>query len=412
MGYYGFAKIGNDNIRSIMSSTLAKEETLGMVSVSSANDLKLSHEETIHLTKNRIVAVDIVRLLAAFIVMIIHLLPFYCDGLYGNDGHHVYKTIIESIAHFYPVPSSLFFVLAGYFACRNITWKKALKNAWWSLIPLVLWCGITLVGGNLLNTSFAQADTSSWLNVLGVNQFFIDSWILNPEGKSAPVDFPLWFMRDLIFLFLLSPILHRWAKYLFPAMLLLSLAPTTRILFNHNPYITCSLYSIFFFMGGCFLRHLSKESQTKALQFCNIWIILGYFLLRLLIWKGYITFAPIAYLDMLGSDLTPPIPVLISVWILYQIARWLELHVRFSKDFALKYAPVTFLTFAAHVLIYRALEKLLPKGDSIIPMLLPFACFILLSVFFFAMKRWCRPLLHPVAHYVLRPDDLKPKQNK
>lgn len=394
-----------------MSSSPLNEEQQETASVPSTDELHLSHEETVHLTKNRIVAVDIVRLLAAFIVMFIHLPYFWETGLERISGTmSVFSTICMNIwtflYHMFPTPSNLFFVLAGYFACRNITWRKACKNAWWCLVPFVLWCGIIIPGWICYHGTAALSETSYGLNLFGINRFFISEWAINPNGKSLPVDLPLWFMRDLIFLFLFSPVLYRSAKYIFPAMIILSLIPYIAPWFNHDSGTTCSLYSIFFFTGGCFLRCFSKEIQTKTLQFCSIWFILAYLILRLLIWKGYISFSPIAYLDQVGGFLTPPIPALLSIWVLYQIARWLELHIRFAKDFALKYAPVTFLTFAVHFPLYTALKILLPTENIGWLFFLPFICFLILTAFFFAMKRWCRPLLHPVAHYVLRPDDL------
>ncbi len=65
---------------------------------------------------------------------------------------------------------------------------------------------------------------------------------------------------------------------------------------------------------------------------------------------------------------------------------------------------MTFLTFATHWIAFPHLR--IPGSN--IPLLYPLLTFIFMALFFFALKRWARPLLHLVAHYKLRPDDLQP----
>ena len=81
-------------------------------------------------TKNRIAAVDIMRILAAFAVMYEH----FISSVFWFPQ----KCVMLSIG-LWGAMSGIFFVLAGFFACRRITWRKAINNAWWCFAPFVLW---------------------------------------------------------------------------------------------------------------------------------------------------------------------------------------------------------------------------------------------------------------------------------
>ncbi len=333
-------------------------------------------------TKNRIVAVDITRLLAAFAIMYGHLA--------GHGGElTTWISFLPKIL--FGHISGIFLVLAGYFAARNLDWGKALNNAWWSFAPFMLWNGICIAEEWALGTLPAGC---TWYSLLGCNSWFVPAIAINPEltgwcGLNTPMDSPLWFMRDLTLLFLISPLLNRGARWLFPAMLLLGCLPWCASWFTQNPQSVLAPSSIAYFTAGCFLRSFSKEQQQKALRFCSVWLILAYLIWAL--WKWSV------------PETLPE--TLLAACIFYQTARWLELHVPAARSFALRFAPVTFLTFAAHWLIFA---HVITPGHDVLQLLLPRMTFTLMALFFFTLKRWARPLLHLVAHYKLRPDDLNP----
>ncbi len=339
--------------------------------------------DSLYHSKNRIVAVDITRLLAAFAIMTGHL-----TGL----GGELTTSISWLPKIFFGHISSVFLVLAGYFAARNLNWGKALNNAWWSFAPFILWNTVCIGVNAALGT---LPGGCTWYSLLGCNSWFIPPFTINPEltgwgGLNTPMDSPLWFMRDLTLLFLISPLLNKNARWLFPAMFVLACLPWCSAWFAQNPQSVLAPSSIAYFTAGCFLRGLSQEFQQKALRFCNIWLILAY--LAWALWKWSV------------PETLPE--TLLAVWVFYQIARWLELHLAASRNFALRFAPVTFLTFATH---WIAFPHLLMKGSNL-PLLYPLICFVLMALFFFALKRRARPLLHLVAHYKLRPDDVKTPQ--
>ncbi len=341
-------------------------------------------------TKNRIVAVDIVRLLAATLVMYEHL----CYQIGGEWT----AVIVREIPRSFCIVSPMFFVLAGYFACRNLTWKKALNNSWWSLAPFLLWNTLCILA---LNPDLFKQSVDKLFGLYGMQNFFFNSWAIfpNPIPRSMPINEPLWFMRDLIFLFLLSPFLMRGAKIIFPLCIIGWMIPQL------TPYFTkscaCSLASVTYFTGGCFLRALSKDFQKKALTFYSPIICIAFLTF---------TIADSLYLHwLLGNIQWHLIKNFLGMWVLYQIARMIEVKLPWLTPYALKLAPVTFLTFAAHAIVYCYFRRYIPQDIvlSDAALLLPIATFVILAPFFFALKRWCPWSVHLIAHYKLRPDDLK-----
>lgn len=344
-------------------------------------------------TKNRIVAVDLVRILAAFCVMYEHLSP-------PDEAHMEVIRVVRSVpVGVFGHMSGIFFILAGFFACRNITWKKALNNTWWCLAPFILWNTACIALSYYADP--ASISHRSLPSLYGVTSFILPQWTLTGELPSFPVNFPLWFMRDLVLLFLLSPILYKTAKYLFPVLLFLSLTPLCEVYFRSAYYVLLSPYSICLFMFGCLLSHLNKDLKLKVLRYSNPYIIMVYVCVMALT----LFISIVCYQNESDLKSKPLIVSLLGSCVLYQIARFLELKSPMIAKLALKFAPVTFLTFAAHIIIYNFL---IPKAFShsvIFYILLPLLVFALMSLFFFSLKRWARPLLHLVAHYKLRPDD-------
>ncbi len=338
----------------------------------------------------RIIAVDIARILAAMCIMYAHLSWYSTyDQVHSMSG--TLTRIVSRIPqNTFGTINVVFFFLAGYFACNNITWKKALDNAWWCFAPFVLWNVICML-------SFAPIasipENTTWYNLFGINSFVFKTVSFNPtavlgaDGFTHPVNGPLWFMRDLIFLFLLSPVLFRCARFLFPLLVVLSMVPFLERQFVHSAtHSTLSCYSVLYFTAGCYLRCFSLESQRKFLEYYSPLIICLY--------------CAIVYLEreLMGRIYFASLHNLVSLWVFYQIARWVEVKVPVASKIALRYAPVTFLTYAAHWCIY----PYLPFKDSDIALLYPVVVFVACALVFMLLKCWGRPLLHLVAHCKLR----------
>ncbi len=326
-------------------------------------------------TRDRIVAVDVLRVLLGLSVMFYHL------ASWGNKGGALTAWVAEQVHAVVGSASAAFFLLAGYFACRNISWRKACDNAFWCLAPFLLWNGI-----NIALQADALPPGSTWYSLFGIDDWLCSAFSLK-EGHCAPLNGPLWFMRDLTLLFLLSPLLWRAARWLFPLLLALSFLPACSGLFTQAAYVyTLSPFSLALFTAGCFLRHLGEAAQRRMLSFYSPWYVQGFLTLTLALHAVW----GLGSGDFLFTQL-------LAFGALYQLSRWLELRVPGVRPLALALAPVTFLTFASHHILW----PYLPFVGTDAVLFCPFILMGLLMLFFLALKRWGRPLLHLVAHYIV-----------
>lgn len=108
-------------------------------------------------------------------------------------------------------------MLAGYFLGRNITWNKAFNRALWLFIPFMFW--------NVLYVLLVLPhDGASFRleNLIGIRDVFLPGINLFPadDSHAVPPIGPSWFLRDIIILTLLTPLLVRVKILLFPAVLL------------------------------------------------------------------------------------------------------------------------------------------------------------------------------------------------
>ncbi len=332
-------------------------------------------------TKDRIVAVDVLRVLLGLAVMFYHL------GSWGNMGGWLTPLVAGWLHGFVGSASAAFFLLAGYFACRNISWKKVLDNAFWCFAPFVLWNTVNIA---TVAWQGGLPQGATWYSLYGLDDFFCGLISLR-EGNCAPLNGPLWFMRDLTLLFLLSPILWRCARWLFPVLLLCSFVPAWAEFFTQAGYVyVLSPFSLALFTAGCFLRHLGEGAQQHLLRWYSLLYIAGFILFN----------AALQFFRGVGSG-NFLVVQLAAFWALYQVARWAELHVPRVREGALFFAPVTFLSFAVHHIVW----PYLPFQGTDWVLVSPLLLFGLLTLFFLALKRRARPLLHLVAHYKLRADD-------
>lgn len=352
-------------------------------------------------TKNRIAAVDIMRILAALSVMYEH--------LYFRDVPDLIVQVRDVPVEIFGHMSGIFFVLAGFFACRRISWGKALRNAWWCFAPFALWnlifIAVAADRGNSCVIGHSLAD------LFGVTSFLLPDGLLWDSVPSHPANTPLWFMRDLTLLFLLSPLLCRFARYLLPLSVMMSLMPAFAAAFRPDFNLFFSPYAVALFCFGCVLGSAGSEARRSMLRFCSLPLVLLYLAVTAVgVYIG---------VDTLGKDAAdvvskPLIVSLISVCIFYQLARYLELHLPSLARFALAYAPVTFLTFATHSIIYMfAVPDEWASSEAFL-LCLPLLIFGLQALLFALLKPRLvhsaagRFLLHLFAHYKARPDDLSP----
>ena len=132
------------------------------------------------------------------------------------DAYNLLRLVITEVIARAAVPA--FFILSGYLfffgktSFSRETWLKALKKRFWTLfVPFVLW--------NIIAACLARiANTSINLNVVSI---FLNN--CNPSGWTDffgkqhnfyfPLNVPLWYIRDLIILCIVSPLIFCSIKY-------------------------------------------------------------------------------------------------------------------------------------------------------------------------------------------------------
>ncbi len=338
-------------------------------------------------TTNRIAAIDIARVAVIFCVMYAHL-PLY--RLPGGLEHDILR---NTVLLFFGNISYIYLIMAGYFASRDATWRKALRSAGWCLASFILWNGIYIL---LLELTEPGTDDHNQWGLCSL--FFEQCRITNSETCSgSPANFPLWFLRDLILLFLFTPVISRFAKILLPALIICALIPDILPYFLPNCEITASTVSILsptvvtMYTVGCVLRQMSKEKQKRLLSYHNIWLILAYF-----IFQGAM-FAQFGFLKAYPSCVFHN---LLACWIAYQMCRLLELHFPRIKKYAFALSPATFLVFVSHLIFFRVV----PTPDFLTRLLLPFLTFACCFGLLLVLIRCGGPISYLVAHYK-RPAD-------
>ena len=176
---------------------------------------------------------------------------------------------MSSVPILYVISGYLFF--GGYSSNRDsliYKYKSRIKSL---LIPYVLWNFIAYL-------TFSIDGTLSW------SQFFTSFW--GNAGSNAPADYPLWFIRTLILIMPLIPIIFLFnnKKYICHLSLILAVCWFFQypVLFSHG-----TLQGLVLFNLGSYLRLqriFKKEfipSKKVALLSMTIWVSMNY--LRLMV---------------------------------------------------------------------------------------------------------------------------------
>ena len=209
-----------------------------------------------------------VRFPLIVMVLIAHSLGFTGDGIsLSADGWNVFRFVSEGISHnLCRIAVCTFFIFSGFFFFYGKEGEVRYDLPWYAgkwkrriftvLIPFLAWNAIQLLAALGKMHAFSalgieQTDESAAL--LGAGPLY---WFF-----TGPADFPLWYMRDMAIMILLSPALPPLFKFLgkfAPAVLiLLYLSPW-------NPAIP-SMRAIFFFCMGAWLG----IRRMDMLQLCR-----------------------------------------------------------------------------------------------------------------------------------------------
>lgn len=210
------------------------------------------------LEKRQSTLIKAMRFPLIVLVVFSHSLGFeFCHIDFSLEGWNIYHFFSEMISHnLCKIAVCWFFVFAGYFFFLNVPeqglngkWltEKWKRRIWTLLIPYLIWNILPRIARFIKTNLFAKIGisqvepvTSSLFGGIDPLYYFL----------TGPANYPLWFMRDLMIMCLLAPVLYylfkklpRWGGLI--VLLVLFLLPF------ETPVLTWRGY--FFFSVGAFL---------------------------------------------------------------------------------------------------------------------------------------------------------------
>ena len=237
--------------------------------------------------------INFMRYPLALAIMYIHapgLIPINLDLIHENtfslySFYDMLRICFSNVIAHISVPT--FLLISGYLFFNNLkewNWNiyftKLRKKFFTLFIPYILW-NIIIVLAKCLVIYFKGESVSLYINDIlsqGVLRIF---WDCVPE-LNAPANVPLWFIRDLMIIMVLSPIIYAFVKYtkIYGIILLLVL-----YIFNFWPSITgfSVIVYAFFSLGAYF-----SVNKISLLDICKeykvVWYLTTFALLFPLIW--------------------------------------------------------------------------------------------------------------------------------
>ena len=193
------------------------------------------------------------------------------------------RVALSHVFLFIAVP--VFFVISGYLFFRNLVqWNfpiyiKKLKSRFCSLfIPYIIWNTIPVlyIIAGLFIKHYSIFQILDFINIKGglCRYFFAPpilrmiyiNWFGQPVMAGEPINAPLWFLRDLIILVILSPVIYWFVKRLgFYFLSILCLAYISTVIPYHS--VTTSIF--FFSIGAYFAisgKNIIREFNGAAVN--------------------------------------------------------------------------------------------------------------------------------------------------
>lgn len=178
------------------------------------------------------------------------------------------------------IPQPMFFFFSGLLFFRNVSsfnrniyLQKLSRRVHSLLIPYVVWnllivllyLAVQLVVPELLsghNKPVADYSATDWLWA------FWDTSMINSQAfESMPINYPLWFVRDLMVTVLFTPLIYLLIKKLKIVFLCVL---GILWLFNFSVGITGFSFAAFFFFSlGAYFHHIQKEFHRYYKSFNN-----------------------------------------------------------------------------------------------------------------------------------------------
>lgn len=374
-------------------------------------------------------ALDMLRFPLAVVIVTIHVFAYYNVTIQGTaydltdfPGFMTLVMFAKSFLAGQSVP--VYFFIAGYvfFLGINLTmdtyWRK-IKNRFHSLfIPYMLWnlLAIILVLVTFLPQLHGIFPNADWSKLhLSAGDFFGCFWIYNscfqtvPAAVSElppfPIDIPLWFVRDLMIVALVTPLINSLLKHYGAA-----LPAVSGVLWFVLPnYVTGHPYqlltALFFFSFGAWLSFNQRDMVVEFRKYRKISFVV-YPLSAILLFAYCMVWGDKAAVAADGFAGTPMmylknLAIVAGLFFAYNLAVVLiqNMGLRPSKTLS----SASFFIYAAHMIFLPYLLKIIvfvvpPVSDVLAIVVYVLAdvllCCGLLYAYVF-LRRWLPALLSP-----------------
>lgn len=302
------------------------------------------------------------------------------------------KNIFESF--FAPLAVPCFFFISGYYFFKNfenrwsIYLNKLNRRFHHLLIPYIIWNLLVL-----LKIGFIYGwDTARFTPETIINIFFDRSFSPFGDGKISdslyPMNIPLWYIRDLMFCTLLSPVIFFLTERMraFVLLFLCILFVSGGLLHGYWSQFTCSIS--LFGWGGYF----SVFKKDIVLHFKSL------FYICLIIYGvlGFIKFSEVNF--VLPSMIVDKIQILSGVALFVNLSFFAN-HMKLSIPNFL--SQTTYFVFLSHYLFYqesfKCLYRVIPQTfflDAITYILGIVLTYIVSVTLYKLMEQLCQPILH------------------
>ncbi|MCQ2229162.1 MAG: acyltransferase [Bacteroidales bacterium] len=233
--------------------------------------------------------ITVIRFPLALAVVFIHVgrSPFFLREL--GENHSVADFICvflsELIFNVILLAVPIFFIISGYLMYYNMSnWdnelyiQKIKKRFFtlvvpyfaWNTLLIVVWMFLpTLIGGIIHHREVGEIMQN--LGAINWHQYWdINRW---GDNSSGPIDLPFWFLRDLIVISIVSPIIYWTIKSL--GVIIISLL-FVAVIFWYWPFDAgLRISSLFYFSLGVYLATSKNNIIEIAIRYKNIWRIVA-----------------------------------------------------------------------------------------------------------------------------------------
>lgn len=219
------------------------------------------------LAKKRYEWIDNARLIAALLIIYFHMYDFFPEAPMVSS--RLAQNLVKASTLYGRVP--YFLVLAGYFLGRNITWGKALDRALWLFVPFFIWNFIVYV--------LFKAHGISWdilydvPSMLGIGCVFSKDIHICNLPQAYPSILVTWFLRDIIVLSLLSPILVRFKGWILGVLAVI--VSYSFFDFKDDSYILLAPHTCFYYLLGTCLCNfkISDAYHIFSKKFSPVFLV-------------------------------------------------------------------------------------------------------------------------------------------